>query len=783
MLGSILSLVYYQPPEFTIPNIFHAPIATVPFDWGWLGFIFIIANGFLLSYVIAKDGLDAAERLLSAIGLGFGITIVAMILIGILWEISLLTVLLVQASLFIVLLYAALRRGLKSSINVKLENFSMPKFSHIEAAVLAVIAAYACIATYQTLAYPAVEWDSLAYGVNYAKIIFENGRIPVIAGPSIGLEMSASYPPGTQLLAVYLYALAGRADDFYFRILQPIFGLAAIAVTYKFAAVITRSRVASVFAIFILASIPTFWELFIHETYLMCLTFMLTMAAFFFFKAYNAEAAEAGKYEAAGTVFCCFAALTSYIGLVAFGLLLLYAVNKRLSAKRFGWLVALAALLVLPWYMRNFLLLGNPVFPFLSIGNHLDPLLLSSTMQHFRNWSTVPFFGLISTAAKIGTAALFLAIIYLHFAKPKQFTLIFPCYLLLAGVAIMAVHIPFMRYLIIALPVLAVIFSLSIKTLLTKPNNVKRAASIIFIVFLLISSIAILPCINSFKPAPSRGNDKWSYLAQIFEEAGAWKWINENTPSTARIATYDIKEYYIERDIFTLDGIEAAPLYRMDAIEDAINFLKERNVTYILSVPWAAPLDTRMPPAYKWCILTRYLGDPRYLPPVYVGLNGTAVYHVGPLEEEAVYELFAEQNFAPPLKQVTVNLTITNATALPSAKLHMPIPCDYREGLMIVSVDSANHSASIELWQGIIPEVVTNPSGTYKPLKQWPETSANEPGAEDPSFVWQINKWGYFTLFVIDREETFTESFNVTVDIRFYNYWDVKSLFASERPL
>ncbi|MEM4247267.1 MAG: hypothetical protein QXF14_03015, partial [Candidatus Woesearchaeota archaeon] len=100
-----------------------------------------------------------------------------------------------------------------------------------------------------------------------------------------------------------------------------------------------------------------------------------------------------------------------------------------------------------------------------------------------------------------------------------------------------------------------------------------------------------------------------------------------------------------------------------------------------------------------------------------------------------------------------------------------------------VSVNSANHSASIELWQGIIPEMVTNPSGTYKPLKQWPETSANEPGAEDPSFVWQINKWGYFTLFVVDREETFTESFNVTVDIRFYNYWDVKSLFASERPL
>lgn len=783
MVASIFSLFYYQPPNFTLPNIFHAPIAKVPFDGGWLGFIFILVNGFLLSYVIIKNGIDAAERLLSAMGLGFGITYLTMILIGILWEISLLTILLIQTSLFVALLCIALRRGLKLTGKVKLEKFSMPRFSRAEMVLLAIVGVFVCVAVYQTLAYPAVEWDSLAYGVNYARIIFENGRIPLIAGPSIGLEMSASYPPGTQLLAVYLYKFAGRVDDFYFRILQPIFGLATIAATYKFAAFIAKNRTTAVFAIFILASIPTFWELFIHETYLMCLTFMLTMATFFFFKAYNVEAIEAGKYEAAGTLFCCFAALTSYIGLVSFGLLLLYALNKRLSVKRFGWLVTLAALLVLPWYIRNYLLLGNPVFPFLNIGNYLDSLLLSSTMQHFKNWSTVPFFSWISLASKIGAIVLFFALVYLHFAKPKQFALIFPCYLLLAGVAIMAVHIPFMRYLIIALPVLAVIFSLSIKTLLATADTAKRAAPMIFIALLLISSILVLPCINSFKPAPTGGNDKWSYLSQIYEEADAWKWINENTPADARVATYDIKEYYIERDIFTLDGIEAAPLYGMNTIEEALNFLKERNVTYILSVPWAAPLDTRMPPAYKWCVLTRYLGDPRYLPPVYAGLNGTAVYHVGPIEEETVHALFAEKNLTPPLKHVTVNLTITNSTTLPSGKLHMPIPVDYREGVMTVSVNSANHSVSIELWQGIIPDVVTNPSGTYRPLKQWPEQTANSTGAKDPLLLWQINKWGYFTIFVISRDKTFTGNFSVTVDIRFYNYWDARALSVSKQQL
>ena len=101
---------------------------------------------------------------------------------------------------------------------------------------------------------------------------------------------------------------------------------------------------------------------------------------------------------------------------------------------------------------------------------------------------------------------------------------------------------------------------------------------------------------------------------------------------------------------------------------------------------------------------------------------------------------------------------------------------------MTVTVNSSKHLVSTELWQGIIPEVVTNPSGTYVPLVQWPVQPAGGAGFENPSFVWRIDKWGYFTFFVINQEETREESFNVTVNIRVYNYWDIQSLFISEGP-
>jgi len=780
LITTIVYIFYFPPVFYSVPNIFRAPIETVPFDGGWMGFAFIFVNGFLLSNILVRDRVGITERLLLSAGLGFGVTYLMMILIGILWEISLFTVILTQVSIFIALLLAAINRGLRLDFNGHLKKSYVPKFNPFESILLIVIGIFVIVAIYQTVAYPTVDWDTLAYGVNYAKIIFKAGKIPLIAGPSIGLEMSASYPPGVQSLAVYLYTFAGIANDFYFRILQPIFGLATILATYKFAMILTKNRTVAVFAIFTLSIMSTFWLLFVLETYLMCLTLMLMLSALFFFKAYKSNDADAKKYEIVGTIFCGFATLTSYIGLFSFGILLLYSINRRLPSKRFSWLVLLASILVLPWYMRNLLLLGNPIFPFFGIGNYLDPLLLSSSMQHFQNWSNVPFNDLYSTICKIGAGLLFLGIVDLTFIKRKQFFLITPFYLLLVALLIMGVHIPFVRYLIIALPASAVIIAASTRSLFTAYTLVRRSTAIILISMVLISSAIVLPCINSFKPTPTRGDDKWSYI-QFFEEGDAWKWINENTPIDARIATYDIKQYYIERDIFMLDGNEAVPLYKMDTIEECIDFLEESNVTFVLSVPWASPSDTRMPPAYKWCTLTRYLGDPSYLPPVYVGLNGTAVYHVGLIEEETCYAAFTQKDLVPPIKHLTVNVSITNSTGPPSGRFYIPIPVDYREGLMMVSINSSEHSVCTELWTEKVPETITEPSGLSELWKQWPISSGNRSGVKNPSFTWgPIYKWGYFTFLILDQEETFTESYNVSVDIKFYNYWDIEALYVSE---
>jgi hypothetical protein len=295
---------------------------------------------------------------------------------------------------------------------------------------------------------------------------------------------------------------------------------------------------------------------------------------------------------------------------------------------------------------------------------------------------------------------------------------------------------------------------------------------------MLVSSITVVPYLKEVIKPTYCARNKWEYLAQLYEDADAWKWINENTPQNARIATYEIRHYYIEREVILLDGYAAAPIYKTNNIEEAINYLREQNISYILSATWASPMDTRIPPAYKKCVLTRHLGDIRYLPPVYVSQSGTAVYHVGPLQEDRLFKEFSDKGLIPPLKRLKINVTITGWTTPHSGKFHIPIPLDYREGLMMVFINSYGHSLYVKLLKGIVLEDETNLEGGVELIKEWPPDSTYN-SVVNPSFAWEIDRAGYLTFFIA-TPETSSVNFNVTVCIDFYNYWDKETLFVGK---
>jgi hypothetical protein len=749
-------------------------LKSIPIDGGWLGFLFIFINGYFFSVILNRDSVGLIERLLLSIGLGFGLTFVGMILLSFFGVFTFFTILLTQIVLSISLIgFLLIRRWqLKMPLlNFKTQNLKITKPSMLQTILIALICVLGIFALYKTLMLPATEWDSLAYGVNYAKILFESGNVPLIAGPSIGLEMSASYPPGVQLAAVFLYIFAGSANDFYYRLLSPIFGLLTALVTYKFAMLLNKNKTLSVYAVSFLAVIPFFWEQFIQESYLMALTLMFTACSYFFYKAYVTSTFCAKKYEIIGALFCSFAALTSYTGLLAFSIPLLYAIHKKIGLKRTAGLVGFSLLLIAPWYLRNLVLLGNPVYPFLGFGKYLDPLLLSSTSQHFQHYLLVPDYLLISVLSKLGMVVIGVGIVYFTFSKRKKFDFILPYYLPFVCLAIMGLYVAFPRYLIIAAPSLIVIFTAYIGLLFSRKPKWSTTILAALLALLILGSAFMLPHINAVKPSAKEVETQSLYLSRIYEEGDSWAWINQNTPINARVATFDIKDYYLQRSILHLDGNESTPLYQMKNINDSMAFLKQKGVTYILSVPWASIGDTRMPPAYLWCPLTKYLGDPECLPTVFIGTNGTAVYHVGPVNETEVAQTFAQKNMVLPTNHYVFNLTIINN----SAQFYLPIPVDLRNGTLTAYVNTSK-PITIQLWGGLIsPAELSEKAETSVPIIDWPVQALNSSGFEEPSFTWLVDKAGYFTIRLLDKQASSAADFNVTFDIFFDNYFETSN--------
>ena len=169
-------------------NMLQGPMEPVPLDTTCLAWLVLDICQWLFFIVYfrpLKGG--RSSRLLLTLGLGFGSTFGMMILLGILWQISLLSVLVVQISLLITLTTIAVAKGLR--FNAALFSVSQngsdssTKQTVFQVFLLIIVFTLVSLGIYDALALPPLDWDSLAYGVNYAKIIFQNSHIPLIAGP------------------------------------------------------------------------------------------------------------------------------------------------------------------------------------------------------------------------------------------------------------------------------------------------------------------------------------------------------------------------------------------------------------------------------------------------------------------------------------------------------------------------------------------------------------------------------------------------------------------------
>ncbi|MBM82991.1 MAG: hypothetical protein CMJ78_20710 [Planctomycetaceae bacterium] len=254
-------------------------------------------------------------------------------------------------------------------------------WSHRDLALLAVIAVV--FADRHALVGPLTDWDSFLYHLPFGKLVAE-GNFPSDIGRSYILQMEAAYPP----LFYFLYGVNALIESPNVTYMAPR-GLVAVlnalilCVTYALA----RERfgldirAACWSALITLLILPT-------EPYLQSITTLyLLLAIYYSWNAFekdtdNAVAERRGNFLI-GTFFWAGAYWCTYLSLPLiaffFGGLLLFEISQRgrqqasaINIGRFSISVLIVASFIAVHWIRNWLIIGNPLYPALLdvVGGH-----------------------------------------------------------------------------------------------------------------------------------------------------------------------------------------------------------------------------------------------------------------------------------------------------------------------------------------------------------------------------------------------------------------------------
>ena len=655
------------------------------------------------------------EQILLSAAFGFGITAFFTFLLAALQLLTVRNLLITDGAFFCALF-------LLPSKEIELPETRM-NLSPAERRIWTVTAIILLGGLFYAVLFPPLEWDSLAYQAYYSKLIYETNGLPALFGPSIGIEMSAAYPPAYQMLGCYIYCISGDTIIQLMSVLSYISGVLSLIVVFLFASEVIPSH--KMYAVVTAVAVPFFLGFSASPHYMTLLIFFNSLFLLYLTK-YVTKGHTYSLYVSAAFLGC--ACLTSYLALASFLFLVIVYLKKRSAFPLKA--VGIPVLIALPPLIRNLYFTGNPLFPLFGLGRQLQNPLWASNTVHFKTQTiyaglslTSPFsivdflMNRISSVRPLLPVIIIMGLLFLLVVRPKSEEKKWLVIWFLSSVVIFLVRPTFDRYLLVYISVYSSFFAWMVcKCEELSFNVLKRALQLAMVASLGIVIVGIvitgpLMVASHLKQFPEQPLNEWAYVRQFYpHDTPCWRWLNENTPPDMYVATYDIRYYYIDKKIFSLDGLEAIPLYTM-SYEDALSFLKENNVAYWFSSRWTSPADETCPSAYFDNALTPFLGSD-ILPLIFVS-GQSAVYAVG--NQRIDYqEILETENVLYPVRNYEYSVD-------EGRMVYFDIPGDLHGKTVILLFSQPvrvslhqGHAASSDLL-GELMEIVTGKTFRYAP--------------------------------------------------------------------
>jgi 4-amino-4-deoxy-L-arabinose transferase-like glycosyltransferase len=680
------------------PVINYTPMQIDGLQWAILAALEVLILGVLCSKLLLNNEKDFIIKLVTALGLGAGLTGLISIILGIFGSLYQLPLNLAILALCIGSLSAIIIRK-KTRTKLPLKECLIPRFTFpklqlppnykfwLPACLAIGVIFFFCF--YHALLTVIVHWDALVYHAAMANIMYNEHGIPLIVGPSIGIEMSANFPPLFSALGAFIYVQIGQIQDIYLRLIAPLMGLLTVLATYKIGELVAGKKYGLLAALF-LALTPLFFRYSIYATSYSTLTFFCTVTILFFVLAISRGAT---KYWIASGLFFGFAILTSYIALYLapflFIALIAYFMAKRnslrLNIKHASVLIISALLVGGVWYLRNLILVGNPIYPnaYTILGGlNVDPFIMKITFDGIKQSAINSFFGgqvsvfeqimiflTYRTSYPSISLLTLLGLILLTTIKNKKLWLIALWPLTLSFIVLSGISWGFPRHMVFVMPGFALLSALPILKLLElcktsecsgsinflqrisirlpkirKSNLIRIGLALILLAGFIFPSVTLVmggkvwaENLNDQVPndymwfMKNPNADTWTAVSQLYPEAVAWQYINANLKAGEKVATVENRIYYVKNCsndyFFYLDGWEARDLYNITDPVQMVQYLRDRNVKFIVDVAWA-----RDHGHFSFLPLAKYLGDPSpYFPTIFSNAGANpAIYNVGP---------------------------------------------------------------------------------------------------------------------------------------------------------
>lgn len=199
-----------------------------------------------------------------------------------------------------------------------------------------------------------------------SRFIALNGKLPLFEG--LGRDEPFWAPPLFHFLASFVYKFflifGKEISEFFIKLISPVFGILTIIVSYMIFLKLFNKKV-SFFCLLFICFIPISIDYHVYGYVESVLAFFVVLSVFFalnnmlFFSSLSAGLSVLTKYNG---IFI--------LPLVAYLFFIKNKHDKKLAAKKILFILLIPILISSPWLIRNYILLGNPVWPFLNFVFH-----------------------------------------------------------------------------------------------------------------------------------------------------------------------------------------------------------------------------------------------------------------------------------------------------------------------------------------------------------------------------------------------------------------------------